>query len=93
MACKSVVYRHFQKALAQWPVDILRPQVSFQNVMRRRIDKQFGPSSSQKTSYDPANEFKDTLANPLKPHNEHALLQQANALYSFLENRYAKKAS
>ncbi|KAL8771689.1 MAG: hypothetical protein Q9209_002880 [Squamulea sp. 1 TL-2023] len=91
MAGRSVVYRHFQRALAQWPVDILRPQVSFQDVMRRRIDKQLGPSTTDKTSYDPGKETKDTLVSPLKPYNEQAQLEEANLLYSFLENRYSRK--
>ncbi|KAI4226713.1 MAG: hypothetical protein L6R36_002968 [Xanthoria steineri] len=91
MAGKSVAYRHFQKVLAQWPLDILRPQLSFQDVMRRRIDKQLGPSTADETTYDPAKESKDTLVTHLKPYDEQAQLQQVNVLYSFMENRYAKR--
>ncbi|KAL8933236.1 MAG: hypothetical protein Q9216_006459 [Gyalolechia sp. 2 TL-2023] len=91
MAAKLIVYRHWQRALAQWPVDLLRPQISFQEIMRRRLDKQFGPSDTKGVSYDPAKESKDTLATPLKPINENAELEQVNVLYSFLENRYQKK--
>ncbi|KAL8789064.1 MAG: hypothetical protein Q9213_001327 [Squamulea squamosa] len=91
MAGKSVVYRHFQRALAQWPVDILRPQVSFQDTMRRRIEKQLGPLTTDTALYDPSKESEDTLATPLKPNDEQAQLEQANALYSFLENRYSRK--
>ncbi|KAL8731651.1 MAG: hypothetical protein Q9181_004238 [Wetmoreana brouardii] len=87
----QVVYRHYQRALAQWPVDLLRPQVSFQDVMRRRTDKQLGPSSTDKASYDPTKESKDTLVTPLKAYDEKAELDQVNALYSLLENRYTKK--
>ncbi|KAL8659315.1 MAG: hypothetical protein Q9226_000488 [Calogaya cf. arnoldii] len=76
-AHKSVAYRHFQRVLAQWPVDILRPQVSFQVVMRRRVDKILGHSSTGETTYD--------------PRKEQAQLEQVNVLYSFMENRYAKK--
>ena len=89
----QVAYRHFQRALAQWPIDILRPQVSFQHVMRRRIDKQLGPSTPDKSTYDPAKESKDTLVTSLKPYDEQAQLAQVNALYSFMENRYSKKVS
>ncbi|KAL8762029.1 MAG: hypothetical protein Q9184_001921 [Pyrenodesmia sp. 2 TL-2023] len=91
MAARSIVYRHYQRALAQWPVDVLRPQVSFQDVMRRRIDKQFGPSKTENSAYDPTKESQDTLATPLKPRNEAEELEQVNVLYSFLENRYSKK--
>ncbi|KAL8810924.1 MAG: hypothetical protein Q9223_002016 [Gallowayella weberi] len=59
--------------------------------MRRRIDKQLGPSSISKSGYDPAKESKETLVTPLKPYDEKAESEQVNALYSFLENRYAKK--
>ena len=59
--------------------------------MRRRIDKQFGPSTTDNTSYDPAKESKDTLVTPLKPYSEEEQLEQVNVLYSFIENRYAKK--
>lgn len=59
--------------------------------MRRRIDKQFGPSNADQSSYDPAKESKDTLVTPLKPSNDSAELEQVNVLYSFLENRYSKK--
>lgn len=61
--------------------------------MRRRIDKQLGPSTADKTTYHPAKESKDTLVTPLKPHDEQAQLQQVNVLYSFMENRYAKRVS
>ncbi|KAL9003081.1 MAG: hypothetical protein Q9188_004034, partial [Gyalolechia gomerana] len=86
-----IVYRHWQRALAQWPVDLLRPQISFQNVMHRRMDKQLGPSDTKGVSYDPAKESTDTLVTPLKPSNKNAELEQVNVLYSFLENRYSKK--
>ncbi|KAI4206396.1 MAG: hypothetical protein LQ346_001105 [Caloplaca aetnensis] len=59
--------------------------------MRRRIDKQFGPRSTDNSSYNPAKESQDTLITPLKPRNEDAELEQVNVLYSFLENRYSKK--
>ncbi|KAL8768584.1 MAG: hypothetical protein Q9203_006044 [Teloschistes exilis] len=91
MAAKSVIFRHYERALAQWPVDALRPQISFQNVMRGRIEKQLGPASDKKTSYDPSKESKDTLVTPLKPYDEKAEMEQVNALYSLLENRYAKQ--
>ncbi|KAL8674311.1 MAG: hypothetical protein Q9168_001304 [Polycauliona sp. 1 TL-2023] len=59
--------------------------------MRRRIDKPLGPSTPDQTTYDPAKESKDTLVTPLKPYDERAQLNQVNALYSLMENRYAKK--
>lgn len=61
--------------------------------MRRRIDKQLGPSTADKTTYDPTKESKDTLVTPIKPYDEQAQLEQVNVLYSFMENRYAKTVS
>ncbi|KAL8679256.1 MAG: hypothetical protein Q9186_004447 [Xanthomendoza sp. 1 TL-2023] len=59
--------------------------------MRRRIDKQLGPSSIDKPAYDPAKESKETLVTSLKPYDEKDESEQVNVLYSFLENRYGKK--
>lgn len=59
--------------------------------MRRRIEKQLGPASAKDASYDPSKESKDTLVTPLKPYDEKAEMEQVNALYSLLENRYAKQ--
>ncbi|MCJ1271847.1 hypothetical protein MMC22_011752 [Lobaria immixta] len=91
---KSIVYKHYQRVLTQWPVDLLRPEVSFQEVMRRRIDKRLLPSSPN-TPQQPQDKVRanDALATPApsQPFDEKGELEQVNALYSLLENRYSKK--
>jgi len=75
---KSIAYKHYLRALSRWPVDALRPETQFQNAVRRRIDKRFLPASASKDSATSTT-------------NEKAELEQANALYSLLENRYSNK--
>lgn len=70
--------RHYQRALAQWPADILRPDMSFSATMMRRANQRFPSAASQSSSSTP------TVS-------EEAELAQVNALYSLLENRYTKK--
>ncbi|KAI9822558.1 MAG: hypothetical protein M1827_000277 [Pycnora praestabilis] len=83
----TVVYKQYLRALHYWPKDLLRPEVSFQNAMRRRIDRTFDPSSQPKVV---ANEAQVTVPAPFKL-DEKTELEQANVLYSLLENRYSKK--
>ena len=75
-------------------MDLLRPEVSFQEVMRRRIDKRLLPSSSH-TPQQPQDKVRanDALATPVpsQPFDEKGELEQVNVLYSLLENRYSKK--
>ncbi|MCJ1381512.1 hypothetical protein MMC17_004623 [Xylographa soralifera] len=87
---KSVVYKHYQRALAQWPKDILRPDVSFQNAMQRRIDRRTTPSEGNREASVIANAALTTVPHPAR-FDEKLELEQVNVLYSFLENRYTKK--
>ncbi|KAI9885225.1 MAG: hypothetical protein M1823_002964 [Watsoniomyces obsoletus] len=63
------VSRHYMRILAQWPKDPLRPETSFREAMRRRMEKR----------------------KELIERNDPSELQQVNALYSLLEDRYRKK--
>ncbi|RYP41937.1 hypothetical protein DL767_000674 [Monosporascus sp. MG133] len=49
MALRQVIsaQRHTLRALSQWPKDPLRPQVQFQDVLRRRFEQQ---QQQQRTS-------------------------------------------
>lgn len=38
---RSLAYKHFQRALAQWPKDPLRPDFQLQDVLSKRIESQF----------------------------------------------------
>ncbi len=72
------------RALSRWPKDNLRPECQFQDAMRRRLEKRFLPASSQT-----APKAAQAVAN--SPLDEKLELEQANVLYSLLENRYARK--
>ncbi|KAI9860163.1 MAG: hypothetical protein M1813_006273 [Trichoglossum hirsutum] len=74
------VPKHYLRALARWPVDVLRPELSFQATMRTR----FLPSTTTSPTSSPATV---TATKILKPNG----LSQINALYSLLENRYSQK--
>ena len=86
----QIIYKHYQRALSQWPVDVLRPQVSFQTIMRQRIEKHFNPPKIAPQGNVVANETLATVPTPVK-FDEKTELEQVNVLYSFLENRYMKK--
>ncbi|KAE8449977.1 hypothetical protein EG329_007116 [Mollisiaceae sp. DMI_Dod_QoI] len=81
---KSIAYKHFIRALSRWPKDNLRPDCQFQDVMRKRIDKRFLPASSSNTP-----KAAQAVAN--SGIDERMELEQANVLYSLLENRYSRK--
>ena len=68
--------RHFRRALLHWPPDVLRPELSFRKVISRRVGMEESGQDSKRPSLDP-----DMSGN----------LEQANALFSFLENRYSKR--
>jgi len=84
---KSLAYKHYQRIITRWPVDALRPEVSFQKALQRRIDRRFNP---QPIAADGSKDVK-VVQTPPVPVDEKAELEQVNVLYSFLENRYMKK--
>lgn len=81
---KSIAYKHYIRALSQWPKDTLRPECQFQDVMQRRIDRQFLQASSSATQ-SAASAGATSIA------DERLELERANILYSLLENRYSRK--
>merc|ERR1712098_905759 len=44
---KSIAYKHYIRALSRWPVDNLRPDCQFPQIMRKRLEQRFLPVSSQ----------------------------------------------
>lgn len=72
------------RILNLWPKDLLRPNVSFQNTTRARIDKAYNVKKMEV-------EANEVLASPPKPVDEDSELKQVNALYSLLDNRYTKQ--
>ncbi|KAI4212782.1 MAG: hypothetical protein LQ351_004484 [Letrouitia transgressa] len=59
--------------------------------MRRRIDRQYGQPDSQVKPSPSTNDSSEKPEPPLKTYSEKDELEQVNALYSFLENRYSIK--
>ncbi|KAH8819636.1 hypothetical protein F5884DRAFT_761274 [Xylogone sp. PMI_703] len=60
---KSVAYKHYDRILAKWPKDLLRPEVQFQNAMRRRLDRQLQSGINEKTELENVNTLYSLLGN------------------------------
>ncbi|KAM0798659.1 hypothetical protein BDR22DRAFT_891059 [Usnea florida] len=86
---KSIVYKHYQRIIAQWPVDLLRPEVSFQKIIQHRIDTRLQPSTTAPEDNIVSNQAQVSVPTKVA-FDEKGELEQVNVLYSFLENRYTK---
>ncbi|KAI6245834.1 hypothetical protein HI914_06162 [Erysiphe necator] len=74
---KSIVYNHYLRALSKWPQDALRPECQFKDSVRKRVDKLF---------------LRNTTAVTISERiNEKSELEQVNALYHLLENRFSQR--
>ncbi|KIW28525.1 uncharacterized protein PV07_08183 [Cladophialophora immunda] len=86
-ANQSVVFKHWAHIIKQWPLDRVRPaHVHFQKVMQSRLQKLQSPAPAAASS-----KSNDALVTPVEPFNEQKEMRQVNALYSLLEDRYAKE--
>lgn len=92
---KSILQKHYLRILTHWPTDLLRPEVSFQTAMRRRIDARLAPTTTTTTTTPPEANIVSNGAQVSIPtavaFDEKGELEQVNVLYSFLEDRYAKR--
>ncbi|KIY02605.1 uncharacterized protein Z520_01070 [Fonsecaea multimorphosa CBS 102226] len=85
-ANQSVVFKHWARIIKQWPLDRVRPaHVHFQKVMQSRLQKLQSPAPAVSPKSN------DALVTPVEPFNEQKEMRQVNALYSLLEDRYAKE--
>lgn len=82
-----MAYKHQLRALARWPKDPLRPEVQFQDIIRRRIDQRL--RITQDNTKD--DEKKSQIPKETIGWNEDVEMEQANALYSLVEGRYSRK--
>lgn len=73
------------RALSRWPADVLRPESQFQDAIRKRVDRKFLDAAAV-----PSTSGSATAGIVV---NEKKELEQVNALYSLLENRYQRKVS
>ncbi|KAL9103316.1 MAG: hypothetical protein Q9163_001622 [Psora crenata] len=91
MATRHTIYKHYQRILSSWPIDPLRPEVSFQKAIQRRVDTRLKPTTALAQDSTASHEEAQPTVPPPKALDEKDELAQVNVLYSFLENRYAKK--
>lgn len=87
---------HYQRIQTQWPHDLLRPSVSFQSALTRRIDTRLEPSRSPPATDPGENVVANGALATIPPKKEASWdeggeLEQVNVLYSFLEDRYMKR--
>lgn len=73
--------QHCQRALTQWPADTLRPELSFARVMQGRLNGVLGKGGAQNETSKTSSFQPDSVSG----------MEQANALYSLLENRYTRR--
>lgn len=79
--------KHWSRIIQKWPVDKVRPEtVSFQHLMKKRLDKYQNPGKAAESAKIQGNEANVQPVN--LTWNEAKEMKQANALYSLLENRY-----
>jgi len=80
----SIAYKHALRALSRWPKDTLRPECQFQDAMRKRLNRRYPPSSS-------AGSQSAVQTVPISAAEKKLEMEEANILYSLLENRYSRK--
>ncbi|KPI44450.1 uncharacterized protein AB675_8427 [Cyphellophora attinorum] len=88
-ANSSNALKHWARIIQRWPVDKVRPEpVSFQTIMRRRVERLTNPVLATEAGKTPSSEA-PVETQPPPTLNEQKEMGQVNALYSLLENRYA----
>ncbi|PUU83313.1 hypothetical protein B9Z19DRAFT_1189749 [Tuber borchii] len=91
MALRSALRKQYMTLLSHWPVDPLRPALSFPDFLRRRIEQEFGaphPPNSSPLSAVSTTTTKEVEAQ--SKFDEVYEKRQLNALSSLLEDRYKK---
>ncbi|KAK4695366.1 cytochrome b pre-mRNA-processing protein 6, partial [Lecanoromycetidae sp. Uapishka_2] len=87
---KAIVQKHYLRIMNNWPADLLRPEVSFQKTIQKRIDTRLKASTTPTQDNVVSNQALASVPTAV-PFDEKGELEQVNVLYSFLENRYTKK--
>ncbi|GAB7352144.1 hypothetical protein MBLNU459_g2634t1 [Dothideomycetes sp. NU459] len=76
------ISKHYTRILSRWPVDQLRPELTFQNLLKKRIAAAPGPHGAEH------NTAQAVIPSPRDPAAE---LREVNALYLLLDNRYTNE--
>ncbi|KAI9738335.1 MAG: hypothetical protein M1834_008833 [Cirrosporium novae-zelandiae] len=84
---QPTLYKNWLRALSRWPADPLRPDVSFQKAMLRRVEKHFNPATTVSENSTTKNPAQSTVVKV----NKAVEMQQLNMLNAFLDNKYQKK--
>lgn len=84
----QVAFQHYRRALAQWPADVLRPEVSFRKAIGNRTEGRFRVAKDEPDQIGKGSAEVKALPPVWKESSE---LEQVNALYSLLEDRYSKR--
>ncbi|KAL1303914.1 hypothetical protein AAFC00_000368 [Neodothiora populina] len=81
---RAQISKHYTRLFNRWPVDRLRPGISFQKVLKKRI------AAGPEPDINESNTAQVEVVNPSRS-TPTAELREVNALYSLLENRYANE--
>ena len=80
----QALLRQYQRTLAQWPSDVLRPDISFRKVIQASAEKRLSgvnlPAAGQTAVKESDSGIDATVE-----------LDQVNALCSLLDDRYSRK--
>ncbi|KAG0129110.1 hypothetical protein HOY82DRAFT_521980 [Tuber indicum] len=90
MALRSAIQKQYMTLLSHWPADPLRPNLSFPDFLRRRVEQELGSPHQLESSPLSAvsTAVKEVEARP--KFDEMHEKRQLNALSSLLEDRYKK---
>ncbi|PWW78117.1 hypothetical protein C7212DRAFT_363058 [Tuber magnatum] len=89
MALRSALQKQYMTLLSHWPVDPLRPNLSFPDSLRRRVEQELG-ATYPPGSGSPPPVNAGTKVEAGSKFNEEYEKRQLNALSSLLEDRYKK---
>jgi len=82
---RAIVSKHYARILSRWPVDRLRPEIAFQNVLKKRAEA--GPTLQIQEGNTAQVTTETRTRDPTQE------LKEINALYSLLEDKYTRSYS
>jgi hypothetical protein len=95
MSVRNTLYRQYMTIVAHWPVDPLRPNISFAETLHRRVQKYFGNHADADSSLPTQNTGAvppDAGKQALKFDAKH-IQNEINILGNLLEDRFKKTVS
>ena len=91
LTIQPAALKHWTRIIQRWPVDKVRPEnVSFQRIMQQRLARLTNPPTAEEAATK-AKVNEALVTAPTTPAMDETWeLGQVNALYTLLENRYAR---